>query len=140
MNAANRLPTMAAKLKPNVAAAAVDTVVGLDPVAEFISLILLGLPDVLKPETEELEADTVVLGTEELLTTAGLMVALYREQFALAASAQVSSMQMLWSIIPWDGTTVAGGAQRTLKRPFKAIPTTIRSDSATPKDAADMAT
>lgn len=59
---------------------------------------------------------------------------------ALGEIGQVSSMQMLWSCAPWAGMTTVGGAQRTLKRLFKAVPTYSTSAIATPKDEADKPT
>jgi hypothetical protein len=52
----------------------------------------------------------------------------------------VSSVQMLWSSAGRDGMMAVGGAQPTLKSPFMAFLTMVRSSCATPKDAADMAT
>jgi hypothetical protein len=70
--AAKRPPATATKLIPNVAAAALETVEGLELVAELIPLVLLAPPVAveLEPMLEVPLLDMV------LLTTAGSMVAL----------------------------------------------------------------
>lgn len=59
---------------------------------------------------------------------------------ALAAVGHESSMQMAWRAAGWVGITTVGGAHFMPKRVERAVPTTARSASATPKDAAERAT
>ena len=70
----------------------------------------------------------------------GATAASYAPHVAPVASGQSSAMQMACSAGPWDLTAVAGGAQRMPKRPLSAMPTALRSLSATPNEAPERAT
>ena len=61
-------------------------------------------------------------------------------QVAFAAVGQPSPIQMAWSSAGCEGMTTVAGVHFWPKSVDRAVPTTVKSASATPKEAADMAT
>lgn len=82
----------------------------------------------------------VAVGTRLGMATEGSVAFWYELHVALGAKSQVESMQMDCRAGPWALMTTAGAAQRTSKRLVRALPTTVRSSLATPKEAAESAT
>jgi hypothetical protein len=82
-------------------------------------------------------ADPVAL---DIVADIGMVILVwYSGHDALAARGQSSPVQIDWSWAPWAGMTIVGGAHLTLKMEPRALPTMVRSDLATPKEAAHAA-